>query len=136
MERREDAAAPKRPVRLLIIDDDADIVEILCLRFKRDAAFEVESARDAALGLEKARTFQPHVVLLDVVMPRTDGWELCRRLRSDPSTAKIAVVAMTAQDGAADRARAQSAQVHAVLTKPLDLAGLVQTVLSAAGAAA
>ena len=125
-------AESERPVRLLIIDDDADIVEILCLRFRRDGAFQVEAARDGEAGLEKARTFRPDVVLLDVVMPRTDGWEVCRRLRQDPATAKTSVVAMTAQDGAADRARARGARVHSVLTKPFDLGSLLKTVLAAA----
>lgn len=74
-------AAATKPIKLLIIDDDQDIVEILCLCFKKDGSFAVETALDGAEGLAKAKSFKPDVVLLDVVMPRTDGWEVCRRLR-------------------------------------------------------
>ncbi len=123
--------ASTRPIKLLIIDDDQDIVEILLLRFRKEGAFAVETALDGTDGLAKARVFEPDVVLLDVVMPRTDGWEVCRRLRSDPATAHIPIVAMTAQDGAADHARAREAQVCRVLTKPFDLGALVDTLRKA-----
>lgn len=125
-------AEPTRPVRLLIIDDDADIVEVLCMRFQRDPAFEVETALSGADGVKKAKVFQPDVVLLDVVMPRTDGWAVCRMLRSDPATAGARVIAMTAQAGAAAPEVARAAGAHRVLTKPLDLATLTETIASAA----
>jgi DNA-binding response OmpR family regulator len=124
-------AAAKKPIKLLIIDDDQDIVEILCLRFQKESSFAVETALDGAEGLHKAKSFKPDIVLLDVVMPRTDGWEVCRQLRSDPVTARAAIVAMTAQDGAADQARAREAQVNHVLIKPLDLGELVTTLRNA-----
>lgn len=125
-------AEPRRPIRLLIIDDDADIVEILCLRFRRETDFIVESAHSGLEGLMKARKFHPDVVLLDVVMPHIDGWEVCRKLRSDPSTADARVIAMTAQAGAAAPEVVQACGAHGVLSKPMDLDTITAAIVAAA----
>lgn len=102
------------------------------MRFRRDPLFEIEAALSAKEGLEKARSFRPDVVLVDVVMPSTDGWEFCRRLKADPAGKNARIVAMTAQAGAADAGRVREAGVHSVLTKPFDLAGLAGALAAAA----
>ena len=125
------AATASRPVKVLIIDDEPDIVEALCLRFKREASFTVETALSGADGLKKVKSFRPDVILLDLGMPVTDGWEVCRRLRADPETLNIPVVMMTAQDGAEEDAKARNAGIHRVLVKPLDLGKLVDSLRNA-----
>ena len=79
---------------ILVVDDDPDIVELLrCVL--HDAGYEVASADgDAALSLAHER--QPRVILLDLLMPGMDGVEVSRRLRADPTTASIPIIAMSA----------------------------------------
>src|SRR2546421_4657607 len=79
---------------ILVVDDDPDIVEVLrCLL--HDAGYEVATADDgAALPLARAR--QPRAILLDILMPSMDGVEISRRLRADPATAHIPIIAMSA----------------------------------------
>jgi DNA-binding response OmpR family regulator len=108
-----------RPIKLLIIDDEEDLVEMLALRLT-STGFDVDRAYDGAAGLEKALATTPDVVLLDNVMPGLDGWEVCRRLRSEPRTRGTRVVLMTAGTPARAEARAKDAQADRVILKPYD----------------
>ncbi len=123
--------AAARTIRVLVIDDEPDIVEALRWCFKRDAVFTVETALCCEEALARAKSFSPDVILLDLVMPATDGWEVLRRLRQVPETESVPVVMMTAQDGAAEEEKVRGAGVHKVLVKPLDIADLLETVRSA-----
>lgn len=125
------AARAPRQIKVLIIDDERDLVEMLSLRFASTGAFRVETAFDGDDGLEKVKAFRPDVVLLDLVMPKVDGWEVCRRLRADPSTANLPVVMMTGKSGIAPMSGPHPAGVHRVLLKPFDLADIVKTLLNA-----
>lgn len=80
--------------KILIIDDDDDVIMLLQLIFK-DAGFTADAALDGGAGLEKARSFQPDVILLDIIMPGMDGWEVCRKLRSLPQTESVPIVILT-----------------------------------------
>ncbi len=91
----------------------------------------METAFDGADGLIKVKAFRPDVVLLDLVMPKVDGWEVCRRLRADPSTVNLPIVVMTGKRGAAIEAGAHPEGLHRVLLKPFDLGGLVKSLLNA-----
>jgi two-component system, OmpR family, alkaline phosphatase synthesis response regulator PhoP len=71
--------------RILLVDDDPDIIEFLSYNLKKEG-FEVETAQNGEDGLAKAKIFQPHLVLLDVMMPGMDGIEVCDQLRSMPET--------------------------------------------------
>jgi CheY-like chemotaxis protein len=79
---------------ILVVDDDPDIVEVLCCLL-HDAGYEVATAHDGAV-LPLARERQPRVILLDILMPRMDGVEISRRLRADPATAHIPIIALSA----------------------------------------
>ena len=120
-----------RPIRVLIIDDEPDLVATLSMRFASLGAFAVETALDGQAGLRKAKDFRPDVVLLDLVMPNLDGWEVCRRLRADPQTLNIPVVMMTAHPAAETEAMADTAGIHRVLIKPFDIHKLVEILLEA-----
>jgi CheY-like chemotaxis protein len=79
---------------ILVVDDDPDIVEVLrCLL--HDAGYEVATADDGA-ALPLAHERQPHLILLDILMPSMDGVEVSRCLRADPATAQIPIIAMSA----------------------------------------
>ena len=78
---------------VLVVDDDQAFVELLACALQ-DASYEVVTASDSA-ALHVARERQPNVILLDLVMPVMDGVEVSRRLRADPTTAHIPIIAMS-----------------------------------------
>lgn len=109
--------------RLLIVDDEVDLVEMLALRFEASGAFEVDKAFDGDDGMAHAKAFKPDIVLLDSVMPKMDGWQLCRTLRADPDTNKAKIVIMTA--GNRSEASAKEAGADSLVLKPYDYADLL-----------
>ena len=76
---------------LLVVDDEEDLLFMVALAAEATGKFDVVTARDGEEGLAKARRLIPDAVVLDGIMPRMDGFELCRRLREDPETRGIGV---------------------------------------------
>lgn len=124
----------QRPLKILVIDDEEDLVEMLALRLRSTGRFEVETAYDGAAGLEKARTRLPDVVLLDNVMPGMDGWEVCRRLREDAKTKGLRIVVMTAGSPGKAQAKGREARADFVLLKPYDHEQLIAVLEGKEGA--
>ncbi len=87
------AAKPKASV--LVADDDPEILTLLSLRLKQ-RGYEVFEAIDGEKALEEARARQPDVVILDVMMPQKNGWEVARELKHDEKTRGIGIVVLTA----------------------------------------
>ncbi|HUI61705.1 MAG TPA: response regulator [Steroidobacteraceae bacterium] len=119
------------PLRVLIADDNADALESLALLLSLDG-HEVYRARDGAAALECAATVHPQVVLLDIGMPRLDGYEVARRLREERANEAMVLVALTGWGQESDRQRAQAAGFDAHLTKPVDYERLTELLQSAA----
>lgn len=119
---------------VLVVDDDPMEREILerCLG---SAGYRVTSAPDGETGLAAARAGRPSLVLLDVMMPRLNGYQTCRALRADPAIAGTPVVMLTAKDQEADRAWAQQVGVNVFLSKPVDVTLLLQAVRELVGPA-
>ncbi|MDE2093983.1 MAG: response regulator [Burkholderiales bacterium] len=106
--------------RVLIVDDNAINVELAA--FVLDAGgFEVDSAADAGRALACIEVATPDVILMDIQMPGVDGLALTRRLKSDPSTRRIVVVAFTAYAMKGDEARMRAAGCDGYLAKPIDV---------------
>lgn len=104
--------------RILVVDDDPVILEVLRIVLNLEE-LEVTSATDGATALELlAEDPLPDVVVCDVMMPGTDGLEVCRRVKADERTAAIPVILLTARDREEDRAAGLSAGCDAYLTKP------------------
>jgi CheY-like chemotaxis protein len=102
--------------RVLVIDDDPDAVYILQENLNQQE-YEVLGARNGPEGLERARKQQPDVILLDIVMPGADGWQVMRDLRADPETSSIPVVFLTIVD---KKALGLELGAAAYLLKPLN----------------
>ena len=75
------------PATILVVDDEEGIVQLARLYLDREG-FRVHTARDGQEGLEAARRLKPDLIVLDLMMPRVDGWEVCRRLRKDERRAR------------------------------------------------
>lgn len=113
--------------RVLIVDDNADLLAILSSRF-RAHGFEALEASDGAEALEVAATSVPDVVVLDVMMPELNGYQVCRQIRDDPALSHIPVVLLTAKDGEADKFWGSEVGATLYLTKPIDPAQVVSQV--------
>jgi PAS domain S-box-containing protein len=122
-------AADAGPCRLLVVDDNRDHADTLAL-FLRMAGHEVRVAHDGYDGVAAAQEFAPDVVLLDLGMPRLDGYEACRRMRAQPDGQARVMVALTGWGQDEDRRRSHEAGFDAHLVKPADPVALLELVLS------
>ncbi len=84
--------------RILVVDDNRLTVMIISSVLK-EYGYEVFIAYDGMAGLEKAREVKPHLIILDIIMPKMDGYQVARRLRRDSETADIAVLILSAKGG-------------------------------------
>jgi two-component system, cell cycle response regulator len=113
--------------RVLVVDDVA--TNRLLLRAKLSSAYyDVVVAESGAKALEIARREQPDMVMLDVMMPDMDGFEVCRRIKQDPQTSHIPVILLTARDRAKDRAEGEAAGCDRYLTKPFSPLHLIDVI--------
>lgn len=115
--------------RVLVVDDILPNVKLLEARLSAEY-FDVISATNGSEAIEIAREGRCDVILLDVMMPGMDGFEVCRRLKSDPLTMHVPVVIVTALDQPADRLRGLTAGADDFLTKPVDEISLIARVRS------
>jgi DNA-binding response OmpR family regulator len=113
-------------VRVLAVDDDPIILRLLQLNLELEG-FEVLTAGDGAAGLEAIRRERPQVVLLDVMMPNLDGFQVCRSVRADddPTVAATPIVILSARAQRADVEAGMAAGADAYVTKPFDPLELV-----------
>jgi DNA-binding response OmpR family regulator len=117
--------------RILVIDDEAPI-RLLCRVNLEAAGMEVREAEDGIVGLAAAREDRPDAILLDVMMPGMDGWQVLEGLLEDERTRKIPIVFLTARAELRDQARGLELGGVDYVTKPfnpLDLAPLVEDLL-------
>jgi two-component system cell cycle response regulator len=115
--------------RILVVDDNPLNVKLLAAKLARDY-YAVVTAENGAQALQKAVQEQPDIILLDVMMPEIDGFEVCKRLKADPVTRHIPVVMVTALSDVADRVRGLEAGADDFLTKPINDIALMSRVSS------
>jgi DNA-binding response OmpR family regulator len=119
------------PTRVLVIDDEAPI-RLLCRVNLEAEGMKVLEAADGPSGLETARQSRPDVILLDVMMPGLDGWQVAEELLDDDATSGIPIVFLTARAELRDRARGLDVGGIDYVTKPfnpIELASLVRELL-------
>jgi two-component system phosphate regulon response regulator PhoB len=124
--------------RITVIEDDADLAELLAAHLEA-AGYLVDCAADAAFGIRLVADTAPAAVLLDLGLPDTSGFEVCRRLRQDPATRDVPIVIMTVRDAEADVVRALDLGADDYVVKPLranELVARLRAVLRRRGAPA
>ncbi|MDO5371443.1 response regulator [Paracoccus sp. (in: a-proteobacteria)] len=120
--------------KLLLVEDTPEIWDFLSRRLAR-RGHEVALAHDGQSGLDAAQA-GPQVILLDMNLPVMDGWTVARRLKNDPATAAIPIIALTAHALAGDREKALAAGCDDYHPKPIDFSRLMTQIDAALGAAA
>ena len=110
---------PSKQRRVLVVDDNRDSAAMLALLLGQ-SGHEIQLAYDGIEGLEAAQRFRPDVILLDIGMPRLNGYDACRQLRTLPGCGSALIVAMTGWGQQEDRKRSAEAGFDAHLVKPLD----------------
>lgn len=113
--------------KLLLVEDNEMNRDMLTRRLQR-RGFVVLIAQDGLEGLRIAKEHLPDLILMDLSLPGLDGWEATRRLKGDPATQRIPVIALTAHAMAGDREKAMEAGCDDYDTKPIELARLMEKI--------
>jgi signal transduction histidine kinase len=113
--------------RVLVVDDNPENVALISAQLRR-AGYAVRAAPSGRAGLDAIATDRPDLVLLDVMMPDLDGYEVCRQLRAEPATQTLPIVMLTALNDRSDKIRALEAGADEFLSKPVDRAELLARV--------
>ena len=113
--------------KILLVEDNEMNLDMLSRRLTRQG-FEVVAAQDGAAGVAKAASERPHLILMDMSLPVLDGWEATRRLKADPLTMGIPVIALTAHAMAEDKEKAMAAGCDDYDTKPIELPRLLEKI--------
>ena len=124
----ESSTQPAGATRRVLIVDDSETIRRSAEIFLRMTGLEVILANDGFDALAKICDFNPDLILVDIMMPRLDGYQLCQIVRQHPAYAKTPVVMLSSKDGVFDRARGRIAGSDEYLTKPFTRDGLLAAV--------
>ncbi len=107
------------PMRILIADDNPQVVELMEANLDELGA-QLKSSADGEATLKMVQEWKPDLLLLDIMMPKMSGFEVCKRLRANPATKGLAIIMVTALDQPVDIERAVEAGTDDFLTKPIN----------------
>jgi two-component system, OmpR family, phosphate regulon response regulator PhoB len=115
---------PSRPKKVLVVDDEPDVTELVSYQL-RAKGYAVETLNDPTQGIARVRSFQPDLIILDVMMPHINGVQLCRMLRADTKSASIPVVFLTAKTEEPDRVLGLEVGADDYICKPFSSKELI-----------
>ena len=107
-------------ITVMVVDDHEDFRDILS-RYLEDEGYKVLQAEDGDDAMQSLRYHTPHLIILDVMMPRKDGYDVCRALKSDPKTANIPIIFLSAKVSLSDKLTGYISGGQRYLCKPLDM---------------
>jgi len=110
--------------KILVVDDEPEVVEILESRVK-SGGYEVITASDGAEGLRKAYEEKPDLILLDILMPKIDGFDMCASLKENPNSANIPIIIITAAGLEHIEEKCLAVNADGCIRKPYDAADLL-----------
>ena len=112
---------------ILVIDDEAEITEII-ETFLKDAGYQVLVENSSVMGIERAKSFRPDLILLDIMMPFMDGYEVCEELKKNKETENIPVIFLTGKDARSDEGKSFKAGGDMFIKKPFNCERLLEIV--------
>jgi DNA-binding response OmpR family regulator len=113
--------------KILVIDDEAEITEII-EKFLKDAGYQVLAENSSVMGIERAKSFKPDLILLDIMMPFMDGYEVCEELKKNKETENIPVIFLTGKDARSDEGKSFKAGGDMFIKKPFNCERLLEIV--------
>jgi len=113
--------------KVLVIDDEPEITDII-ETFLESVGYEVKSENSSVIGIERAKTFLPDLILLDIMMPFMDGYEVCKELKKDEKTSKIPVIFLTGKDARSDEGKSFQVGGDLFIKKPFSCERLLEIV--------
>ncbi|MCD6358379.1 MAG: response regulator [Dehalococcoidia bacterium] len=115
--------------KILIVEDDPSFLRAISHILEKEG-YQILSASNGLLGLKKAKDESPDMLILDVMLPGLDGFEVCHRLRNDAKTARLPILMLSAKGQEADRTAGLRVGANEFLNKPVELSTLISTVKS------
>jgi DNA-binding response OmpR family regulator len=116
-----------KSAKILVIDDEPEITDII-ETFLENAGYKVKSENSSVIGIERAKTFVPDLILLDIMMPFMDGYEVCKELKKSVETSKIPVIFLTGKDARSDEGKSFEAGGDMFIKKPFSCERLLEIV--------
>jgi DNA-binding response OmpR family regulator len=116
-----------KSAKILVIDDEPEITDII-ETFLENGGYEVKSENSSVIGIERAKSFLPDLILLDIMMPFMDGYEVCKELKKSEETSKIPVVFLTGKDARSDEGKSFQAGGDLFVKKPFSCERLLEIV--------
>jgi DNA-binding response OmpR family regulator len=113
--------------KILVVDDEQEMVDMLEMRLSA-SGYDVISATDGLKGLELARSEMPDLMILDVMLPRIDGFHICRMLKFDNRYRSLPIIILTAKGTPEDRQISSELKADAYIAKPFETADLLKTI--------
>ena len=114
--------------KVLLVDDYEGVLSLVHATLRNDERYQILLARDGEEALDLARLEKPDLIFMDIMMPKTDGYSVCRELIDDPDTSQIKVVLLTALDTEFSRDRGMEAGAVDYITKPFSPIALLEKV--------
>ncbi len=115
--------------KILVVEDEADLVKAIELRLTKEG-FDVITSPDGEDALKKARTEKPDLLILDLMLPKIDGYKVCRLLKFDQKYKNVPVIMLTARVGERDRNLGMEMGADEYITKPFDWGDLLTKILN------
>lgn len=115
------------PKKILVVDDETELLKALSIRLKT-SGYEVITASDGQEGLEKAKSLNPDLIVLDVLMPKMDGYEACRMLKFDEKYKSIPIIMLTAKAQDIDKVMGKKVGADDYITKPFETQDLIDKI--------
>ncbi len=113
--------------RILVVEDEESLLKLESILLS-SKGYNVTGVMDGKSALEEVMTNRPDLVILDIMLPEIDGFEVCRRIRENPATSDIPVVMLTAKKNSQDVARGTEVGANAYLTKPFKSAKVIEVI--------
>lgn len=126
-ESKTKPARKTKSAKILVIDDEAEITEII-ETFLKDTGYEVLTENSSVMGIERAKSFKPDLILLDIMMPFMDGYEVCDELKKSKETENIPVIFLTGKDAKSDEGRSFQVGGDMYIKKPFSCDRLLEIV--------
>ncbi len=115
------------PSRILIVEDEESLLKLESILLTT-RGYKVTGVSDGLAALKEIEQNKPDLILLDIMMPGIDGFEVCRRVKADPDTKDIPIIMLTAKKTSSDQARGIEVGADAYLTKPFKSGKIIETI--------